>query len=413
MADEKPTGGAPEALDLESGWSDPPAPAAPAEKPAAPAPANPVSEEIPIPPPFDFGASPAPSPAPPDKALENPPPAADPARTAALFPSEPPPRAAPVAAAPPKAAQAAPKAAQAAPAGGPTARRPFDVLSDNVRLGQTAVPFSFVVGGVVLLTAIASIVLGLSLGVGLSSAGRYADSLPSPEASSARSHDAVAAPPAASSSAAQSLSERVMSGEPAALAELEMNGGKALKADQAVLLAQGKAAAVARQAREFRARLDADPTLIEKPDVVTRLREFAASDLTSVEALGAMARLPGPISADLLYEVWTSTSERTPTTELAERLVYSDDVLPKASPALRVALDLRHADESGPCDATLALVRRAAESGDRRALPMLAKLGRKFGCGTRKKDDCYPCLRDGDDLKRAITESRKRPVPKH
>src|SRR5262249_7465252 len=96
------------------------------------------------------------------------------------------------------------------------------------------------------------------------------------------------------------------------------------------------------------------------------------------------------LGPDLLYEVVASPKGRTETAQLAEDLLAAKEVRDKASPALALTLDLRAAQQ---CEDYKALLPRAAEVGDRRAIPTLAKLTSKKGCGDTKRDDCFECLR--------------------
>jgi hypothetical protein len=100
---------------------------------------------------------------------------------------------------------------------------------------------------------------------------------------------------------------------------------------------------------------------------------------------------------------------RTDTTELARSLLYSPEVRPQASPALAVALDLRLAES---CEQYQAVLPNALKDGDRRALHLLAKLTPKHGCGAKKRDDCYACLRaKSDELSATINAVKSRRAP--
>ena len=126
----------------------------------------------------------------------------------------------------------------------------------------------------------------------------------------------------------------------------------------------------------LREKLEHDPALGKDSAVQTQLLQLAGDPATATDALSAMALLEPPVGADLLYEVWTSTSVRTDTTELARALLYSTDVRPKASPALGVALDLRVAET---CAEYQAILPKALTDGDHRALHVLTKLNGKRG----------------------------------
>lgn len=155
--------------------------------------------------------------------------------------------------------------------------------------------------------------------------------------------------------------------------------------------------------------LRTQPSGIDQAPTRKRLLAFADDPATTVQALTVIAALPGPVAADLLYEVWTGTPARNEATELAEALVYTERLRGAASPALAVALEMRRAET---CEQHLALVPRAREHGDRRSLHLLARLMRRHGCGPKKTGDCYKCLRDSDELKEAVKAVRSRPEPK-
>src|SRR5690606_21708206 len=89
----------------------------------------------------------------------------------------------------------------------------------------------------------------------------------------------------------------------------------------------------------------------------------------------------------------------------AEKALSEPETLESASPSLRLVLDL---EEAKTCEDTKALVSRAAIVGDKRALPELTKLQETSGCGRRKDQDCYPCLREDDELGAAIKTIEQR-----
>lgn len=157
------------------------------------------------------------------------------------------------------------------------------------------------------------------------------------------------------------------------------------------------------------ASLDRDPALAQDEKTQAEIRRLLDNQETSRQVLAIIAGLPGPISADLLYEVWTGTVLRNENTDLARALLLSEDVRPKASPALAVSLDLRQAER---CEDTAKIIPRAKAHGDRRALHLLVKLTRKYGCGANKREDCYPCLRGSDALDQALKAVKNRREPK-
>jgi hypothetical protein len=154
--------------------------------------------------------------------------------------------------------------------------------------------------------------------------------------------------------------------------------------------------------------LDLDPSLAKDITLLAQVRTAADNDDTAEEALRLAALRLGADGADLLYHVWVSTKEKTSTTQLAKQLVYSDDLRSQASPALAVALDLREAES---CEQLSGLLPRATLHGDTRAYRVLVPLTVKRGCGVRKSEDCYPCLREGPALEKAIEAVKARPEP--
>jgi hypothetical protein len=224
----------------------------------------------------------------------------------------------------------------------------------------------------------------------------------SPSAAAERSAEAATLPasePAQTAKAAQKTLDTTA---------LEAKPPEARTAHEVLLLAGAVAERELRAARLFRERVERDPAAWKDKLAMAQLRKLTQDPNTAREALAAAAALPGPISADLLYEIWTGTPERTGTTELARELVYSSDVRAKASEALSVALELRATEA---CPAARALLPRAEQAGDRRAFQLLAKLQRKQGCGPNKKQDCYACLREGDELEAAMAAVKNRKPP--
>jgi len=195
------------------------------------------------------------------------------------------------------------------------------------------------------------------------------------------------------------------------LAELSGKPLDSLSSKELVVLAEGRADEQRAAAKALRTKLEADPAALQEKAVQTQLLRFVNDTETARDALSALAAAGAPLGPDLLYEVWTGTTQRTDATDLARALVYSTDVRPKASPALSVALDLRAADS---CDKFKTILPKALKDGDRRALHLLLKLNAKRGCGPKKNEDCYACLRDdADELTATINAVKSRRPPSY
>jgi hypothetical protein len=189
------------------------------------------------------------------------------------------------------------------------------------------------------------------------------------------------------------------------------SGADAQSSTSGELLESADRSAVSRQERAdaLAAKLASSPELAQDLAVQTDLLALAADPLTARRALAAMTKLNGPLGPDLLYEVWTGTPARNDTTELARSLVYSKDVSTKASPALAVALQLRSAET---CEEQAAILPKASASADRRSVHLLSKLLAKRGCGPKKTEDCFACLRaQQPQLTAAIDAAKSRRAP--
>jgi hypothetical protein len=291
-------------------------------------------------------------------------------------------------------------------------------LAQRVRFAGGEVPLWSLVTPLVLLVALGTAFAAAAVTSASDPTASQPVLMPSAEPSASVAH-ALPAPPLPTPSTTVSaeekpkpltLLERVALGDDAAVKELSAKPVANLSVEEAISLSLGQSAQDVRAARALRDRIDHDPGLIKDQDVLTQLRHYSDDPETARDALSAMANVPGPISADLIYEVWTATSSRTTATDLARSLIYAKEVRAKASPALAVALDLRDADT---CEKNRDLLERVTADGDRRVFHLLSKLTRKYGCGANKRADCYACLRTGTDLDNAMktVKARREPHP--
>jgi hypothetical protein len=221
---------------------------------------------------------------------------------------------------------------------------------------------------------------------------------------------AVAAPVEAAPSPAEAAAPTVA--EKAAVpnvADLEGKPLDTLGAGELLRLAEARAARRREAGQALCSKLESTPTLISDKATQSELFKLIGDAETSRTGLATLAKVDSPVAADLLYEVWTGTTAKTEATELAHQIVLSKDVRSKASPALAVALDLRSA---ASCEDTKAVLPRALKDGDRRSLHLLTKLLAKRGCGAKKNEDCYACLRaDAGDLTTTINAVKGRRAP--
>jgi len=201
------------------------------------------------------------------------------------------------------------------------------------------------------------------------------------------------------------------SAAPISISGLEARPPGSLNSRELLRLAETHDETQLAEASALRRKLEATPSLAKDNAVLSKLLRLSEDARTARDALGAMAVLEPPVGADLLYETWTRTQERTDTTELSRALLYSSDVRATASPALAVALELRIAET---CEQYKALLPNALKDGDRRSLHLLTKLSAKRGCGPKKTDDCFACLREpSDELTATINAVKSRHAPSY
>jgi serine/threonine-protein kinase len=121
----------------------------------------------------------------------------------------------------------------------------------------------------------------------------------------------------------------------------------------------------------------------------------------------ALANKSGSAGLDILYE-FVSTRGTSKAAIRATEILRQKDVLERASPALRIAIELR---EAPSCQERLALLDRAKKDGDSRAAAVLELL-RKQRCIAGAGECCYKTNSAVDDTLKQIW-ARVRSVPAH
>ncbi|MEI9935608.1 MAG: protein kinase [Pseudomonadota bacterium] len=145
--------------------------------------------------------------------------------------------------------------------------------------------------------------------------------------------------------------------------------------------------------------LSLDPTLADSKQVASILFQTAqvkaASDATFALLFGPMGSHGPDVAYDLaateVVKLWVRTR--------ADQGLRSPDFGRLTTPELSIAVALRFATT---CPQRYALLPRAKEIGDERALGYLNLYRATTGCGRRKQDDCYGCLRLDSRLNDAI-----------
>jgi serine/threonine protein kinase len=145
---------------------------------------------------------------------------------------------------------------------------------------------------------------------------------------------------------------------------------------------------------------DVAPEETRDPDFRFLLRKAANTPgETSILAFSTMLEHMGSAGPDQLYELMTTIPRLS---KRADELLASDEVQAIASPALRIAYEVRKAPN---CAARLPLLDRAAELGDLRTVAILSPLtvGTKRGCGRWKRGPCpAPCAAEAGRYTEAI-----------
>jgi eukaryotic-like serine/threonine-protein kinase len=278
------------------------------------------------------------------------------------------------------------------------------LLQREVTLGRRRVPLWLLAAGAVATIAgvAALIVLGSFL-LGGKSEGTASDGAAT---ESAKPRDDGAA----------HLISRAESGDQTALAELSARAEKKKSEREWRALGHGYA-----KLGQFSASLSAyekgaaqHPVLAKDPLLLTDVRVAALDPQASEDALKLAATGLGAEGLDLIYDVWEDTKSVPAGAAVAKRARgYLDDdaVRAKASPALKLLLDVSKAQKEG-CASVRRWLARAAADADARVVPLLKRFDDRRGCGFLGLGDCYACLRAGKDLASTADSAGARPGPK-
>ncbi|MEO6600261.1 MAG: serine/threonine-protein kinase [Polyangiaceae bacterium] len=154
--------------------------------------------------------------------------------------------------------------------------------------------------------------------------------------------------------------------------------------------------------------LNLDPELSGSKQIASILFQTAqvkdASDASFALLFGPMDK-HGP---DIAYDLAATEGVKPWVRARADQGLRSADFTRLATPALSVAVALRY---TTTCPQRAALLTRAKELGDQRALGYLNMYKATTGCGRRQKDDCNACLRADSRLADAIDAITRRAHP--
>ena len=227
-------------------------------------------------------------------------------------------------------------------------------------------------------------------------------------ASSAASASAAASAPSAPTpvdAASESALQEAQKGGQAALealaAKYPRDARVPLEQARAALAAKDYVKAVGLVGRT----LNLDPELSDSKQIASILFQTAqvkaASDASFALLFGPMDK-HGP---DIAYDLAATEVVRPWVRARADQGLRSPDFARLATPQLSVAVALRF---TTTCPQRSALLPRAKELGDERALGYLNQYKATTGCGRRQKDDCYACMRADSRLTDAIDAIKQR-----
>jgi eukaryotic-like serine/threonine-protein kinase len=155
--------------------------------------------------------------------------------------------------------------------------------------------------------------------------------------------------------------------------------------------------------------LEADPAaaLSAAPQIMALVDDALAANEGVDEVFKLLGERLGWRGADKLYDLayGPSAQARPQLAARARTSLQFASALTKATPALKIALQLRAAQG---CEEVAALLRRTREVGDERSANLLRPYVKTDGC---KGADCYPCMRGTADLAGAIGAAEKRAAP--
>ncbi len=276
-------------------------------------------------------------------------------------------------------------------------------LKRPVFLGNTRVPLWLLgVGALGSVFGVAAlIVIGSLLFGGKSQASTVKDDA---------SHSAVA-----KDSELAQLIQRATSGDQTALAELSARPEQKRSLDEWRALGHGyaKLGHFAASLSAYQGGIAAKPELGTDPKLLADVRLAALDPATSEAALRLAAGGLNSAGVDVVYDVWESAksvASRAALAKLARAYLDDDAVRSKASPALKVLLEVGKAQKEG-CASVKRWLARAASVGDARVVPALKRFEDRRGCGFLGLSDCYFCLRAGKDLGSTAESASARPAP--
>jgi eukaryotic-like serine/threonine-protein kinase len=285
----------------------------------------------------------------------------------------------------------------------PYGARSATLMERKVMLGRRGVPlWLFVTGAIGSVVGVAVIIVVASLVFGSKGEASASDI-------------AVTRVEKPKDDALSKLVARAESGDQTALAELTGRPEKKRSEREWRALGHGyaKLSQFAPSLTAYQKGAAAHPALAKDPLLLADVRLAALDAQASDEALKLAATALGADGLDVIYDVWEDTKSvpsQALVTKRARAYLDDDAVRAKASPALKLLLDMSKAQKEG-CASVKRWLARAATEGDARIVPLLKRFDDRRGCGFLGLGDCYGCLRAGKDLANTADSAAGRPGP--
>ncbi len=214
----------------------------------------------------------------------------------------------------------------------------------------------------------------------------------------------------------QKLRALAEQGDQMALAQLETKPKQERSAEEWRAIGHGycQIGQLAACVAKYRDGVTRRPSLAKDPIVLADVRKAAQLPDAHRDALELAALHLWAPGVDIVYDVWASTKGDKTSEDVNKRardFVEDGSIRAKASPELKIALDLQRALKKQDCATAKKSVKAAGESGDVRAVPYLEQLRNTRGCGLLGLGDCWSCLRGSVNVTEAIESAKKRPAP--
>lgn len=196
--------------------------------------------------------------------------------------------------------------------------------------------------------------------------------------------------------------DRLRRGDLAAMKRLELRPPSERGVDEVLALTDGRAELARLDARRLVDDLAKDQKLRLDAGTLAYAAKLALDQAAAPTLLSGLLTIGDPVLHDFVHDLGARGDKAARLPLLVHDLLRVKAHRAKVSKALSVLLELEDAELCWQVANQLA---GAAANADSRASSMLGQLTAEKGCGPKKLDDCWPCLREAanaDSLQKAI-----------